>query len=275
MTEDLKDKDKAKPQKFFFDKNNFNDDYVEEPPAPVFNEEELEQAKKAAFEEGREAALRDAARSREQALVELTEDMVSIFRTFLQEEEKRAALYERDVINLTLEVTSKLFPAFERKHGLDEVKNLIENALRSQKSASNIKVEVSSEVIDDLKVYFDEQIRPQLNTDATVNLQVKTGFGFSDCLISWDDGGAKRDASGISSEIMENLQHILAEMPQVSDNESNEPETQDASAVKQAAPSVQTPEHEAEPDHNQNNADDADPLTDDNPQSNETEKTHE
>ena len=191
MTEDLKEEKIQKVQKFLFDQNNFNDDYVEEPPEPTFSSEELEQARLQGVEQAAKLPLWP--KTRNQALLELTGDMLRLF-AFLEKEDERARAYEEETLKLVMK-SLESYPEYEQQHGMSELQSILKQALTEQKIESDIKIEVSSEVIDDIKSYFEDKVQPQIQTSAKISVVVREGFGFSDCLISWDDGGAKRDAS--------------------------------------------------------------------------------
>ncbi len=209
--EDIKEKEKL--QRFMFDLNIFDEDYIEEveeeePPPPTFSEEELEQARKEAFAKGRAEALEESRQSREQYIAQQLEKIASTLPGLFTAEEMREKAYENESVALALMAFRKLFPALNAAQGFEEIKEMLTAVLDSQHQQSEIKIEVEPDAVDGIREHL-ETISKRLGT-GRFEVSGNEALGTGDCKVAWKDGGAVRDATGLAREIEKQLEQMLA-----------------------------------------------------------------
>lgn len=216
-----------KPKKFFFDVHNFDEDETEieeeevEPPPPVFSEEELENARQKAFEEGRQQGLGEAAQSREKHVTSLIENIKSTLPYLIEQEDRRISLYEREALGLAHKIFTALFPALNENHGLDEIRKVIESILKNQRKAPEIMIEVPAGYGEDIRHYI-AQINEQSTSQGLCVVKENETLTAGNCRMSWKDGGAVRDIDAIKQKTEKHLQQILADSASMTDNEDRE-----------------------------------------------------
>ena len=217
---------KNKPQKFLFDTNNFSEpdkDAEEEIIVPTFSEEELESAKRSSFEQGRAQGLKEAEESRGKFVSALLENVTVDLKSLFASEEERDKRYEYEAINLTMQIVKQLFPALNKKHGLDEIQAMLAEILDAQKEQPQIVIEVHPDYTQDIETQIHEIIT-SFHSTAIIDVTGKDDLGLADCRCSWKNGGARRNADALFKQIVTTLQEGLADQPIIEDNEVNDTE---------------------------------------------------
>lgn len=219
---DIKEKKARKAEKFLFDVNRFDDEYIEEveeeePPPPVFSEDELAAAKEAAFAQGKQQGLNEANASRETHISGVLDKIAKEFETLYAAEQLRAAQYEAESVSLCYVVFKKLFPILNEKHGLDEIMAIIKNVLESQRAQQEIIIDVHTDDVESIEKRL-EPLGQELQNNCKISVRASETLGPGDCKMSWNDGGASRNVSNLSEEIQRKLEHMLADKPSLQDN---------------------------------------------------------
>lgn len=227
---DTKEKTR-KPQKFLFDMNCFDEGYVEEvipeePPPPVFSEQEVEAARKEGYERGRREAAAEAQASRERHIADLLGTIGKNFRTLFDAETAREGRFEREAVELARTIFTRLFPALNARQGPDEVEEVIATVLESRKEAQEIVIEVHPDYSESIAKRL-ENTAGSLQGGARISVSGNAALGPGDCRMNWNDGGARRDATGIAEEIHRQLEQLLAERAALKDNGSRNTEGED------------------------------------------------
>jgi flagellar assembly protein FliH len=212
----------AKPKKFFFDVNNFNDDYeepVEEviPPPPTFSEAELEAARKESYDRGKKDGLAEAQASREKFVSGILETISKNFATLFNAEQERESRYETESIVLARAIFRKLFPSLNARHGLAEVETVIGRVLEGSREQARINIEVHPDYINDIEAHA-RHILAGLHGAGEVVVGGNFALGPGDCRLQWDSGGGQRTATIIATEIEKELARVLADRAGLHDN---------------------------------------------------------
>lgn len=204
-----------KEEKFFFNVNNFDDpednNGEEELPPPVFSEEDLKAAKQKAFQDGRQEGTTETRQNQEANIKKTLEKISADLALLLQAEHKREKIYEHEVIETAIQIFQKLFPAYNKKHGFEELKEAIATTLKKQEGQTQITISVSPETVDGIK----DQLSQIESTETSNKLIVKSDDSLAQgaCALSWADGGAVRDPAALAEEIQSLLQQPLAGTP--------------------------------------------------------------
>ena len=115
--------------KFLFNLNNFDepdDQAPEEDQAPSYTEEELEAAKEAAYNQGKQAGVQEEKESREQQVAQLLGQITQTFQTLITAEGYREQRYEEESLRLLYSALRNLFPALNKRLGTKEIEDMIE-----------------------------------------------------------------------------------------------------------------------------------------------------
>lgn len=210
-----------KASKFLFDVNNFDEpegpDPDAPPPPPVFSLEDMDAEKLQAHEHGRKAGLAEAEASRERFVTGLLQALSETLANLFETEKRRNAQYEAESVLLTRAVFEKLFPALNERHGLDEVQTVIASVLENHRHQQEIVIEVNSEFLPDIKA-IAENLRMRMHGAGNIQVVDNDRLQRGDCRMSWNDGGAERNATALAAEIRKKLDEALAGRPLLQDN---------------------------------------------------------
>ena len=207
---------KTKPEKFFFNQNSFDDprsaENEDEPPPPVFSEEELEAAKVEAYKKGQDQARQEERATREQKIADIAEKIESSLSALFSQEEDRKKLYEAESVHLTLHILRKLFPHLNETSGLDEIENVIKQALESQDGLPSIKIDVPPYTHEGIQERLHNTIE-RTSKSGTIEITEAAGLNTGDCEIKWHNGGALRNVTDLSNTIFALLESSLEGRP--------------------------------------------------------------
>jgi flagellar assembly protein FliH len=217
---------RAKPKKFLFDLHDFDDKRRKEdeaasapPPPPTFTEQELETAKAQNYAQGRLDGNKEAQASFEKQTADLLGVIRDHMRLLFEEEERRSRLFEKEAVQLAVTLFARAFPAFNEKHGLDEVKGAIEGVLETMRAQPEIVIDVPPSYESVIRGHIEGLQRGEGGPRCTVRANADLGSG--SCRMGWVNGSAMRDASRLLSEIERKIEQVLADKAILTDNNKN------------------------------------------------------
>lgn len=219
----MADTKNKKPEKFLFDSNSFDvpkEDENQEPEAPVFSEEELAQAQRTSFEQGRAQGLKEAEESREKHVSTLIESITLDLKSLFSTEDEREKRFEHEVAHLCKTIFEKAFPAINKDQGLNEVISILQDILSAQQDQPTILIEVNNDFVSDIENAV-QTIQKEFYGSGTIEIIGKEELSDGDCRLSWKDGGASRDAQALYEQIINSLQQGVADNDRMDDNDNN------------------------------------------------------
>ncbi len=205
-------------EKFLFNLNDFSldapeniDEEAEEqelppPPPPTFTESELEAAKAQAYKEGKKAGFDESETSKTKSIENSVQSLALMLANLIGNEGVRAKTYENEVVLISEAIFSTILPDFVSKHGLEELKAAISNALRPLENLKSIEILCSEEEKGAIESYFSSDSAIEgvvFKADSTISP--------GDCHIRWKDGGAIHNASEVTDKIRIYLEQTLEE----------------------------------------------------------------
>lgn len=207
-----------KGQKYFFDMHIFDEEdgagtagKEDAPPEPVYSRKDLEKAKTQAFEEGKQAGIREIQSAQERKIADILQDISQSLDRLIEAEHEREYRFERESIALSLAVFKQAFPLYDQHHGFEELKEALENTLKTQRNASEIIIEASAEIAGKLEKTLDKTARAGADKLYTVRQNKSlSDHAFS---VSWPHGGALYDKAAMARKIEELISQALAENP--------------------------------------------------------------
>lgn len=201
-------------EKFFFNMHDFDEETIEgdaldaPPPPPVYNEQQLQAAKDAAHAKGREEALQESQASRAQFVAAMLEKIAAQTQALFAQEAMREVAYEREAVALSLSVFTKIFPVYHEKQGFNELQDQLLGVLKSQAGQKTMKIHVSPAYAEGMQSFMAKLV--EKNPDLRLDVRGDEGIEEGAAHVSWDDGGAVRDANAMAQQIRDRIEEILA-----------------------------------------------------------------
>lgn len=180
-----------------------------EPPPPTFTEEDLAIARDAAFAEGHESGLAEAAESIEQqiaqALGSITAQMDGVFR----KQEDCNDVNARNAARIAMSVIRKILPAACEKHAFDEVARVVEEVVGHILDEPRIIVRLAANLVEPVRERL-EAVAQAHGFEGRVVVQADPRLSPGDCRVEWTDGGAERDQARLLEDIDAAAERALA-----------------------------------------------------------------
>lgn len=198
-------------EKFLFHLNDFGGEALleaeaaaAEPPPASYDDQELEAAKKAAFEEGRKQGMQDSDASKLKFVQSAIQNLVKKTGILANNEAQRDQLFENEAVHLCFSIFESIFPLYFAKNGLEELKEAILSTLEAQKEQSPINVYCHADELEDLQTHFKDN-----GLGEHITLHARDDIAAGDCEISWKDGGAAHNVGAVSQNIAQLLEKTL------------------------------------------------------------------
>lgn len=205
--------------KFLFDLNNFDepDGPSEEELIPTFSEEELEAARQDGYNQGKQDGIAQEKASREQIVAEIIGQIRQTYQTLLTAEAMREQQYEEESLRLLHVALKTLFPTLNARLGLQEMEAMMERVIMSQKNQSKMIIHVPSNIRDDVDAALTEGLN---DPSHQTKFQVLGNDALTEgsCTISWEDGGAVRNAPKLIETMILEVDRLLPEQTSHSDD---------------------------------------------------------
>ncbi|MCK5285452.1 MAG: hypothetical protein KAJ86_07705 [Alphaproteobacteria bacterium] len=204
-----------KLEKFYFNVNVFEKDHVENeiikeelPPPPVFNENDIANAKKKAFENGKMHGVEETKKTRSEIVAKALESISRDTDSLFQKETQRGKLYEKETLELTLNIFKKLFPVYQKHYGFEELKEAITSILKKQQNQKEIIIYVEPDASKGTEKLLSElSLR---RSDVIFQVHGDENLSNGECRMSWKDGGANIDPEALTHKIQATIEQVLA-----------------------------------------------------------------
>ncbi len=178
-------------------------------PPPTFTEEELQLAREAAYEEGRQAAIAEALELSERltalAMTNLSDQMPNVFR---QQEEANDA-NARAASRVALAVLKKVLPAACERYAFEEVTRVVEDVVGHLLDEPRIIVKAAQPLVEAVRERL-EAVCAAHGFEGRVVVQADARLSPGDCRVEWADGGAERDQARLMADIEAAIERSLA-----------------------------------------------------------------
>lgn len=183
------------------------------PPPPTFSEEELAaavaEARKKALAEGLAKGKAETAAQIEQQIATALNAIASRFAAIEKATMAHAAEVSETTVALSLSMTRRLFPELARRHGLQEVEQLLARSLDMLKTEPRFTVKVAGAQREELVQQIDT-LAGQRGFEGRVVVVTDETMTAGDCRIEWAQGGMIRSAEEIWSGIEAAMEQALA-----------------------------------------------------------------
>ena len=197
------------------------------PAEPVFTRLELDAATAQARDEGHAAGMAEALSQREQQVSDALSALAERLGAVLAEKASADRESERNTIELTRAIASKLFPALLRKGALAELEAVVIQCMHDTIGEPRLVLRVPDAIFEAAQ----QRIAPLAASNGypgKVIILVDETLGESDCRVEWADGGAERDTARSWRDIDTAITRALSAL-----NDGNEPFPQTGTAAPQ------------------------------------------
>lgn len=208
------------PRKFFFDLNNFDQSAAERerqkqkeeepPPPPTFSEEELEAAKKQAYDEGYKVGRQDEKETREQEASQNLQQISQSLSGLFSSENERTEMFMLGAINLTCHSLDRAFPQIVQQVASKEIKSFLEVELDKLRQMPGLKIYVHPDISDLVKGHF-ETIRERFAHQGSWTFLDDKTLAVAECRVEWDGGGVEYSLSSLVEGIVKVFKDVLGE----------------------------------------------------------------
>ncbi len=179
------------------------------PPAPLFSVEELEDARKNAYEEGYAKALEESNASVErqtaEAVSQISRDLGDLAAVFESDRELRL----KESLRLAGTLVGKLFPGLSRQEGMREIETLLSECLQQLQEEPRLVIRSAVDHIDLLRERCDV-LSSKTGFEGRFVILGEEEYGPSDVTLGWADGGAERNLTRQWHEIESLIERSLA-----------------------------------------------------------------
>lgn len=179
------------------------------PPSPTFTEDELQVARDAAYEQGRQAGIAEAAASTERSLAEAMVALSNRVAELRAAEQQSAEGNLRTAVRVSMAVLKKMLPAACEAHAFGEVTHVVEECVGHILDEPRIIVRVSPALVEPVRERL-EAVAVDQGFEGRVVVQAHQGLPPGDARVEWTDGGAERDQARLMRDIDEAVERSLA-----------------------------------------------------------------
>ncbi len=220
----------ATPRKYLFDLSFDHASgpvavrFQRNPTEPTFTRTEVEAACAKAREEGRQAALAEAAEGIDGRLAQAAEALVSGLAALAARDDELRRETETRAVELLRMVAAKAVPALVRKEPLADLEAMVIDCLREAADEPRIVLRVAPDLFEPMRRRLDP-IAQGHGFGGKFVLLVDESLGPADGRLEWADGGAERNTARIARELDAALARAL--LNPVSVSEPSREETPD------------------------------------------------
>jgi flagellar assembly protein FliH len=182
----------------------------EEPPPPVFTEEEVNFAREEAFAQGREEGLREAEATRSWSETGAFKIIAEALSGLSRAQASANEANQKAAIEVALAVVRKLSPELAKKGALEEVAGVVRECLMILGNEQRVIVRVPEPLVEPIKGQLEDMVN-SAGFEGKVVVMAAAGLGVADCKVEWADGGAERDVERLMRDIGEVAERYLAQ----------------------------------------------------------------
>lgn len=173
---------------------------TEEPEAPTYSEEELENAKADAHQRGLDEAAQQYAASLEQEMLQLVRAISANLTELSAIQERENAERTREAVAVAKAICDKLIPDLVEKNGAGEVERAVREAVRDLNETPRIVVNVAPNLAEILAERLHGVVAGA-GYDGRIEIIEDPSLEAGDCIMAWGDGGSERRLSDLWKKV--------------------------------------------------------------------------
>lgn len=186
-------------KKFLFDLNNFDVDYEEEknkkPKEPTFNLQDMEDARKAAFEQGKAEGLQTAKDGIEQRTEILVQSLAKSITSLETHEKERQEQFTQDALVIAYKTLAQIVPQILETTRSDNIKQFLSEFFLQTASKRNFCLFVHPEMIESVEPHAQ-------HISSNLEIQGDSTLSPTQARIEWTHGTATFSPESIADKIL-------------------------------------------------------------------------
>ena len=210
----------GKPQKYLFDKNDFDPKKPVVAAAPVFSEAEIEKARADSFTLGKQTGVSDTKQTIDQKTADCLEKITAALDQLVAQERRREIDKNIDATQMALRIVAKLLPSLAPAASLDEIVNTVSQNVDERTEEPRIVVIVHDTMLEPLRQQVGK-IAEDRGYGGKIIILAEETMPATDCRIEWADGGAERVFERLFMMIENEVAKIVAAHKQMKTDEIN------------------------------------------------------
>lgn len=203
-------------------------DLHEEPEMVGYSEAEMQIVKQRAHEDGYQLAKHEAEQSLEKALLEKLSQLPLFIERMQEQQNEYLAQSEGKIISLVTMMMRKLFPAYMRTHGINEIKHIVEESLPMLAHQHKLTITCHHDAQNIIAPMIDE-LTNAAHIDININYLHDDNMMFGDVALDWDSGGIENNMAATLDYMINAANKTIAQLDELANN----PPTSDDDAKKQ------------------------------------------
>lgn len=208
-------------KKFLFDLHNFDEEAEAErlrknPPQPTFSLQDMEDARKAAFEKGREEGLRVAVDSIEQKTEILMQSVVQNIHDLERAEAQRSEMFVQNSIAIADKALQKLLPDIIRTHGNHMLFESLRLFFEDSRPKTSILLTVHPSMVEATQKQIDL-------LGITMTIKGDEKLSTTQAIMKWDDGHLNFSPEALSTSILGILKTYYSNTAEMLDDSEKTP----------------------------------------------------
>ena len=234
---------------------------AEEHAPPTYSQEEIDEAKEASYQLGRQEGMSSAMAGIEQQVSVSLEGVLSKIDELNQTHRKWTSEIQRDAVRLSATIMRKLAPELIRGTELPQIEHVINQAFQFLTEQPKVMIRVASELEAPLRDKV-QLMASRVGYEGEVVLVGDPELVATDCRVSWAAGAVERALDETWSEIDEMVERTLSALPARSNIGSDIPPATESDDQAEAE-ALSEPEVEAATDEVPVMEDDTNPAPSD------------
>jgi len=200
---------------------------AEEHAPPTYTQEEVDEAKEASYQLGRQEGMSSAMAGIEQQVAVSLEGVLSKAGELGQIHHKWTSEIQRDAVRLSATIMRKIAPELTRGTELPQIEHVINQAFQFLTEQPKVMIRVAAELEAPLRDKV-QLMASRVGYEGEVVLVGDPELVATDCRVSWAAGAVERALDETWSEIDEMVERTLSSLPARSDIGSDMPPEQEA-----------------------------------------------
>ncbi|MEO1249848.1 MAG: FliH/SctL family protein [Pseudomonadota bacterium] len=162
-----------------------------EEPAPTFDQEAVEAARKEGFDEGFAAGREEAENAAAARSAKAMEDIATAMAGIDQDRTDEIAEAASDALTMAVAVVRKLFPTLRTKLADKEIRAFVSQRLGDAGDAKTLKIQVHEDLCEPITTQMTE-LAKQSGFNGTLSVQADPDLAPGDVRLDWREGGVER-----------------------------------------------------------------------------------
>lgn len=171
-----------------------------QPEEPSYSLEEIEAARRAAFEAGRTEGQGEAMSGIEQSLANALQGACTQLEALIAQQQAAAETRRAEAMEVALEALGTLFPCLQQNFGFAEIEAAIGEALRRLEAEPRVVIRVADEMIDPLRDKL-AALGEGNGFEGKLVLLPDGALAAGSVRIEWASGGAEYDSARVWQEL--------------------------------------------------------------------------